>query len=76
MFEKLSFIEERFEELESELEELELSDPEQYELEKIFVADEEQRQFTSYNKYTIKVANNSKDGKLGAVIKSASISAE
>ena len=67
---------ERFKELESELEELELSDPEQYELEKIFVADEQQRQFTSYNKYTIKVANNSKDGKLGAVIKSSSISAE
>ena len=67
---------EKFAEIEKDLEALELSDPERYETEKIFVADEEQRQFTSYNKYTIKVANNSEDGKLGAVIKTARIAAE
>lgn len=66
----------RFSELQAELEELEESDPEAYEEQKIFVADEEQRQFASYNKYTIRVANNSEDGKLGAVIKTASIVTE
>lgn len=40
---------------------------------KIFVADDEQAQYNGYNRYTIKVPNNAKDGKFGAMIKSATV---
>ena len=40
---------------------------------KIFIADNQKSQYNGYNRYTIRIPNNSKDGKFGAMIKSASV---